>query len=91
MPITIAEWAEDYDTVETLAEIGVDYVQGWALSRPVTPQRILSARSGADFITDERIRVYLDTRPVDDELAEVDWVLGQPTVPPSPASSSMSG
>lgn len=88
---TIAEWAEDYDTVETLAEIGVDYVQGWALSHPVTPQRILSARSGADFISDERIRVYLDTRPADDELAEVDWVLGQPTVPPSPASSSMSG
>ncbi|MDW8335728.1 MAG: EAL domain-containing protein [Tepidimonas sp.] len=80
---TIAEWAEDFETVETLAEIGVDYVQGWALSRPVAPDRLLQARSGADFIADERLSHYLDSELPDDELSQVDLVLGadQPSAP----------
>ena len=48
---TIAEWAEDAATVQTLAEIGVDYVQGWAVARSQPPERLLQARSAADFIT----------------------------------------
>ncbi len=48
---TIAEWAEDAATVQTLAEIGVDYVQGWAVARSQPPERLLQARSSADFIT----------------------------------------
>lgn len=48
---TIAEWAEDAATVQTLAEIGVDYVQGWAVSRSQPPERMLQARSAADFVT----------------------------------------
>uniref|UniRef100_UPI002FE04147 putative bifunctional diguanylate cyclase/phosphodiesterase n=1 Tax=Tepidimonas sp. TaxID=2002775 RepID=UPI002FE04147 len=83
---TIAEWAEDFETVETLAEIGVDFVQGWAVSRPVTGDRILAARSGADFISDERISNYLNTLPPDDELAAVDWVLG--AAQPTPAAAT---
>jgi diguanylate cyclase (GGDEF)-like protein len=47
---TIAEWAEDAETVETLAEIGVDYVQGYAISRPTLPEKILAARSAAEFM-----------------------------------------
>ena len=49
---TIAEWAEDMATVQTLAEIGVDYVQGFAITRPLAPERILAARSAADFVSD---------------------------------------
>ena len=49
---TIAEWAEDAATVQTLAEIGVDYVQGWAVSRSLPPERMLTASSSASFIQD---------------------------------------
>ena len=49
---TIAEWAEDAATVQTLAEIGVDYVQGWAVARSQAPEKILSAASSASFIDD---------------------------------------
>ncbi len=49
---TIAEWAEDSATVQTLAEIGVDYVQGFAIARSQAPERILAARSTADFVGD---------------------------------------
>ncbi|MCS0607509.1 EAL domain-containing protein [Massilia solisilvae] len=52
---TIAEWAEDAATVRTLAEIGVDYVQGWAVARSQAPERLLEARSSASFITDGQV------------------------------------
>ncbi|TSE19218.1 Cyclic di-GMP phosphodiesterase PdeB [Tepidimonas alkaliphilus] len=83
---TIAEWAEDRETVETLAEIGVDYVQGWALSRPVAPEQILRSRSGADFIADAQLHAYLNTQPPDDEFDRVDWVLGRPSSGPTSRS-----
>jgi len=47
---TIAEWAEDADTVRTLAEIGVDYVQGYAIARSQPPEKMLTASSSASFI-----------------------------------------
>jgi diguanylate cyclase (GGDEF)-like protein len=47
---TIAEWAEDAATIETLAEIGVDYVQGFAIARAQPPQALLSMRSAADLV-----------------------------------------
>jgi len=50
---TIAEWAEDAETVQTLAEIGVDYVQGFVVARPQPPAAILGVRSSADFIPAE--------------------------------------
>ncbi|MFC5462155.1 putative bifunctional diguanylate cyclase/phosphodiesterase [Massilia niabensis] len=52
---TIAEWAEDAATVQTLAEIGVDYVQGWAVSRSLPPERMLTASSSASFIQDPEL------------------------------------
>jgi diguanylate cyclase (GGDEF)-like protein len=52
---TIAEWAEDTATVRTLAEIGVDYVQGYAVSRSREPDHMLSAASSASFIEDEQL------------------------------------
>ena len=52
---TIAEWAEDAATVQTLAEIGVDYVQGWAVARSQAPEKILAASSSAGFIEDQEL------------------------------------
>ena len=52
---TIAEWAEDTATVQTLAEIGVNYVQGYIVARPQTPEVLLTAESSASFIQDEEL------------------------------------
>ena len=65
---TIAEWAEDAATVQTLHEIGVDYVQGWVVARSQPPERILEAKSSASFIKDE-------------DLLELLSELGAPAVP----------
>ena len=56
----IAEWAEDNATVQTLAEIGVDYVQGFAVARPQHPDKLLSARSSASFIQDKELASFVD-------------------------------
>lgn len=56
---TIAEWAEDAATVQTLAEIGVDYVQGFAIARPQPPEAILAVRSSAGFITDTALMEFV--------------------------------
>lgn len=56
---SVAEWAEDLATVEALAEIGVDYVQGFVIARPQLPAAILGAKSSASFIQDERVAHYV--------------------------------
>lgn len=58
---TIAEWAEDNATVQTLVEIGVDYVQGYAVAKPQTPVHILAAKSSASFIQDPELDSYART------------------------------
>lgn len=52
---TIAEWAEDAATVQTLAEIGVDYVQGYAIARSMAPEKLLAGQSSAAFIADDDV------------------------------------
>ena len=56
---SVAEWAEDLATIEALEEVGVDYVQGFAIAEPQLPEKILGARSSAAFIRDERIAQYV--------------------------------
>lgn len=51
----IAEWAEDNATVQTLTDIGVDYVQGFVVSRSQHPDKLLLAPSSASFIKDEEL------------------------------------
>jgi EAL domain-containing protein (putative c-di-GMP-specific phosphodiesterase class I) len=51
----IAEWAEDNATVQTLTDIGVDYVQGFIVSRSQHPDKLLLAQSSASFIKDEEL------------------------------------
>jgi diguanylate cyclase (GGDEF)-like protein len=55
---SICEWAEDSETVETLANIGADYVQGYAIARPQEPSAILAATSCGAFIRDERLTKF---------------------------------
>ena len=56
----IAEWAEDNATVQTLTEIGVDYVQGFAVARSQHPDKLLVAQSSASFIQDAELRQFVD-------------------------------
>jgi diguanylate cyclase (GGDEF)-like protein len=72
---TIAEWAEDNATVQTLVEIGVDYVQGYVVARPQTPERILAAHSAASFIQDLELQAYVRTLSIASDAA-----FGFPTV-----------
>ena len=68
---SIAEWAEDCATVESLAQAGVDYVQGFAISHPQEPAALLSAKSSASFITNEEVLRYMrDTLAPARSLAE---------------------
>ncbi|MDK9702957.1 MAG: EAL domain-containing protein [Sulfuritalea sp.] len=61
---SIAEWAEDVATLEALAEMGVDYVQGHVVSVPLLPERILLSGSAADCIEDAHTTRFIkDTLP----------------------------
>ncbi|PKO62901.1 MAG: diguanylate cyclase [Betaproteobacteria bacterium HGW-Betaproteobacteria-18] len=55
----IAEWAEDNATVQTLTEIGVDYVQGFAVARSQHPDKLLTAESSASFIQNEELAHFV--------------------------------
>ncbi len=65
---SIGEFAEDLPTIKVLAAAGVDYAQGYGISRPVLPERILAAKSGADFIEDPEIMNFV--RSLQRESAE---------------------
>lgn len=56
---SIAEWAGDLDTVKAMVDVGIDYVQSFAIGRPQMPETILAARSSADFIQDKAIEEYV--------------------------------
>jgi len=58
---TIAEWAEDAGTVQTLAEIGVDYVQGFVVARAQPPSEILRHASAASFVQDAGLQAFIST------------------------------
>ena len=47
----IAEWVEDHETLQTLKEIGVDYAQGFVISKSRTPASILAAASAFEFLS----------------------------------------
>ncbi len=70
---TVAEWAEDVATVQTLVEIGVDYVQGYVVARPQACDRMLTAVSSASFIENEELASYVSLLgKSDDKRAQVD-------------------
>jgi diguanylate cyclase (GGDEF)-like protein len=55
----VAEWVEDAKTICLLQEIGVNSLQGWALSKPLTLDEVSSARNGLDFINAKEIEHIL--------------------------------
>ena len=59
---TIAEWAEDFATVQALADAGVDYVQGYAIARSMPPEKILAAQSSGAFVAESVMDPYLLTQ-----------------------------
>jgi diguanylate cyclase (GGDEF)-like protein len=56
---SVAEWVEDGETVEVLAQVGVDYVQGYAIARPQPASKILVAESSAAFIEDADVARFV--------------------------------
>ena len=47
--------------MRTLAEIGVDYVQGYAIARSQPPEKLLAASSSASFIKSEDVQKVVRT------------------------------
>ncbi|AIY42001.1 diguanylate cyclase/phosphodiesterase (GGDEF & EAL domains) with PAS/PAC sensor [Collimonas arenae] len=64
---SIAEWVEDCAMIEALAKLGVDYVQGFIVAKPQSPDAILSARSAASFITDPDVARFVAERSNTDD------------------------
>ncbi|MFL9959392.1 EAL domain-containing protein [Paraburkholderia nemoris] len=57
---SIAEWVEDLETLRALNELGVDYVQGFAIAKPQEAEDILAASSAASFVTNTELTRYLN-------------------------------
>jgi diguanylate cyclase (GGDEF)-like protein len=64
---SIGEFAEDLATIKVLANAGVDYAQGYGISKPVMPEQILLASSSADFITDPATLEYVKSLQMNSE------------------------
>ena len=56
---SIGEFAENIDAIRMLASAGIDYAQGYGISKPVLPERLLQCRSGAEFIEDPDILEFV--------------------------------
>ncbi len=57
---SIGEYAENLPVLKALVAAGVDYAQGYGISRPVMPDRILEASSAVDFIQDPAILAFVE-------------------------------
>jgi diguanylate cyclase (GGDEF)-like protein len=56
---SIAEWVEDASTLRAMAEVGIDYIQGFGIARPMAPREILLGPHAAHWISDPAIRAAL--------------------------------
>jgi EAL domain-containing protein (putative c-di-GMP-specific phosphodiesterase class I)/GGDEF domain-containing protein/PAS domain-containing protein len=64
----VAEWVEEVATITLLQDIGVDSLQGWALSKPRALEDIGEARNGLDFIESTEISRILLSKQNDLEF-----------------------
>lgn len=62
---TVAEWAEDPETVRTLLELGVDYVQGFVVAKPMKPAQIFAGLSSASFITNGELTTLFSASKIE--------------------------
>jgi diguanylate cyclase (GGDEF)-like protein/PAS domain S-box-containing protein len=62
----VAEWAENARVVEMLAQMGVDYGQGWALAKPLPMDSLLAVWNSGELVTDLEVINILqkDREPV---------------------------
>ncbi|WP_251031583.1 putative bifunctional diguanylate cyclase/phosphodiesterase [Paraburkholderia strydomiana] len=60
---SIAEWVEDLRTLQALKDLGVDYVQGFAIAKPQEASDILAACSAMSFVSDAEVTRYLGAEP----------------------------
>lgn len=56
---SIAEWIEDADTLRAMAEVGIDYVQGFGVAKPMAPGEILLGPHAAHWISDPKVKTAL--------------------------------
>lgn len=56
----IAEWVEDLPTLRTLAEMGMDHVQGYVISPPRDPDVMLAHKNILPLIEDPATRAYIE-------------------------------
>ena len=77
---TIAEWAEDRETVETMVQCGINHIQGYVVARPQSPELILAATSSGSFSQDEGVRQYVRSLTVEAQAAPV-WDGAVPVKP----------
>lgn len=54
---SIAEWVEDATTVEAMAGIGIDYIQGFGIAKAKQPDEILRAPHSAFWIADSHVKM----------------------------------
>lgn len=59
---SIAEWAESVDVIASLCDLAVDYGQGFALARPMSPDIVLAAGSSGALVRDEAVVSLLNER-----------------------------
>ncbi len=51
----VAEWAENADIVRSLLQLGADYAQGYALSRPLPQSKLIAVPNAAALVLDDSI------------------------------------
>lgn len=57
---SIAEWAEDTETLALLRHLKVDYVQGWIISKAISPDKVLDITDVHDLITQNSVVEFLN-------------------------------
>lgn len=56
---SVAEWVEDPATLRAMAEVGIDYIQGFGIAKPVPASELLLAPHAAHWITDPAMKAAL--------------------------------
>lgn len=56
---SVGEFAEDLPTIQALSDAGISYAQGYGVSKPVSPERILRAQSCVDLIEDPAVLMFV--------------------------------
>lgn len=57
--ICVAEWVEDVETLSILQHLGVDYAQGFVISKSCDPKKILQAHSILDVIDSPEVIQFI--------------------------------